>query len=322
MLDICSHSGGWTLFSMLLRSREGIGTMEARCSFRSIAISIQLRRMISHRHLQSNEGHSGRLHLLLSSSRLSPSSLAAVCRIAAAISSYIRPSRPFWFFGTQSGPPTYGVADGRKRGYFFDLHSGVGVGEQEGWWGASVESIGHQNRLYAIRFSESNPCFWTADSTSCVGDNPLNTGETMPRGRMSMVPIVLGGAWGSDSVDIRLETDKIWICAGAVWGRNKMGVVGSFQWRSRWSNPLQSREECWTRELQQCRFDSTKLKCQNATLAMEATDEITNQILVQSGVFNNRMNENSSPTSSTKFGERLESSLGGLQQHREAPQSK
>ena len=81
--------------SMLLRSREGIGTMEARCSFRSIAISIQLRRMISHRHLQSNEGHSGRLHLLLSSSRLSPSSLAAVCRIAAAISSYIRPSRPF-----------------------------------------------------------------------------------------------------------------------------------------------------------------------------------------------------------------------------------
>jgi hypothetical protein len=55
---------------------------------------------------------------------------------------------------------------------------------------------------------------------------------------------------------------------------------------------------------------------------MEATDEITNQILVQSGVFNNRMNENSSPTSSTKFGERLESSLGGLQQHREAPQSK
>ena len=95
MLDICSHSGGRTLFSMLLRSREGIGTMEARCSFRSIAISIQLRRMISHRHLQSNEGHSGRLHLLLSSSRLSPSSLAAVCRIAAAISSYIRPSRPF-----------------------------------------------------------------------------------------------------------------------------------------------------------------------------------------------------------------------------------
>ena len=78
----------------------------------------------------------------------------------------------------------------------------------------------------------------------------------------------------------------------------------------------------WTREMQQCRFDLPKLEWQNAISTTMAFDEIINQTLVRSGVLNNQMNEKQLANLLNKVRREVGRSSGGVQQHRDAPQSK
>jgi hypothetical protein len=74
--------------------------------------------------------------------------------------------------------------------------------------------------------------------------------------------------------------------------------------------------------MQQCRFDLPKLEWQNAISTTKAFDEIINQTLVRSGVLNNQMNEKQLANLLNKVRREVGRSLGGVQQHRDAPQSK